>query len=131
MKNIQLAISQSINTKKGRQLWNIKKKKNFLPHRAMGIECHFQQYFSFIMAVSFMICHKSMPRLITLSLIDYTSPCKGLSWSWSYGCEFESHPDGVYSIQHYVIKFVSHLRQVSGLLWVIRFPPPIKLTATI
>ena len=33
----------------------------------------------------------------------------------------------VYSIQHYVIKFVSDLRQVSGLLW---FPPPIKLTAT-
>jgi len=34
----------------------------------------------------------------------------------------------VWSIQHYVIKFVSDLRQVSGLL---RFPPPIKLTATI
>jgi len=37
----------------------------------------------------------------------------------------------VYSIQHYVIKFVSDLRQVSGCLWVLRFPPPIKLTATI
>jgi hypothetical protein len=34
----------------------------------------------------------------------------------------------VYSIQPYVIKFVSDLRQVSGFL---RFPPPIKLTATI
>ena len=33
----------------------------------------------------------------------------------------------LYSIQHYVIKFVSDLRQVGGLL---RFPPPIKLTAT-
>jgi hypothetical protein len=31
----------------------------------------------------------------------------------------------VYSI-HYVIKFVSDLRQVSGFL---QFPPPIKLTA--
>ena len=40
-------------------------------------------------------------------------------------CEFE-----VYSIQHYVIKFVSDLRQVSGLLRVLRFPTPIKLTAT-
>jgi hypothetical protein len=28
----------------------------------------------------------------------------------------------VYSIQHYVIKFVSDLRQVGGFLW---FPPPI------
>ena len=34
----------------------------------------------------------------------------------------------VYSITHYVINFVSDLRQVGGVL---RFPPPIKLTATI
>ena len=34
-------------------------------------------------------------------------------------------------VQHYVIKFVSDLRQVEGFLRVIRFPPPIKLTATI
>jgi hypothetical protein len=33
----------------------------------------------------------------------------------------------VYSIQHYVIKFVSDLQQVSGFLRVVRFPPPIKL----
>ena len=37
----------------------------------------------------------------------------------------------VYSIQHYVIKFVSDLQQVCGFLQVLRFPPPIKLTATI
>jgi len=37
----------------------------------------------------------------------------------------------VYSIQHYVIKFVSDLRQVGGFLCVLQFPPPIKLTATI
>jgi hypothetical protein len=36
----------------------------------------------------------------------------------------------VYSIQHYVIKFVSDLRQVGGFLRVLLFPPPIKLTAT-
>ena len=34
----------------------------------------------------------------------------------------------VYSVQHYVIKFVSDLRQVGGFL---RFPSSIKLTATI
>jgi len=39
--------------------------------------------------------------------------------------------DEVYSIQHYVIKFVSDLRQVSGYLRVLRFAPPITLTATI
>jgi hypothetical protein len=34
----------------------------------------------------------------------------------------------VYSIQHYMIKFVSDLRQVVGFL---RVPPPITRTATI
>ena len=37
----------------------------------------------------------------------------------------------VYSIQHYVIKFVSDLQQIGGFLWVLRFPSPIKLTAAI
>jgi len=37
----------------------------------------------------------------------------------------------VYLTQHYVIKFVSVLRQVGGFLQVLRIPPPIKLTATI
>ena len=37
----------------------------------------------------------------------------------------------VYSIQHYVIKFVSDLRQVGVFFRVLRFHPPIKLTATI
>jgi hypothetical protein len=37
----------------------------------------------------------------------------------------------VYLIQHYVIKFVKDLRQVAGFLRAFRFPPPIKLTATI
>ena len=37
----------------------------------------------------------------------------------------------VYSIQQYVIKFVSDLRQVGGFFWILRFPPPVKLTSTI
>ena len=37
----------------------------------------------------------------------------------------------VYSIQHYVIKFVTDLRQVCGFLRELRFPPLIKLTAPI
>jgi hypothetical protein len=35
----------------------------------------------------------------------------------------------VYSMQQYVIKFVGDLLQVGGFLQVLRFPPPIKLTA--
>jgi hypothetical protein len=37
----------------------------------------------------------------------------------------------VYSIQHYEIRFVIDLQQVGGFLRVLRFPPPIKLTAAI
>ena len=37
----------------------------------------------------------------------------------------------VYSIQHYVIKLVSDLRQLGGFLRVLQSPPPIKLTAMI
>ena len=43
--------------------------------------------------------------------------------------EFESQSGQ--GVQHYVIKFVSDLRQVGGFLRIFRFPPPIKLTATI
>jgi hypothetical protein len=35
----------------------------------------------------------------------------------------------VFSIQYYVIKFVFDLRQVGGLLRILRFPPTIKLTS--
>ena len=45
-------------------------------------------------------------------------------------CSNPTH-DEVCSIQYYVIKFVSDLRQVVGFLWVLRFPTPIKLTTTI
>jgi hypothetical protein len=44
-------------------------------------------------------------------------------------CEFESRSGR--GVQHYVIKFVSDLRQVSGVLQVLWFSPPIKLTAMI
>jgi hypothetical protein len=37
----------------------------------------------------------------------------------------------VYSIQHYVIKFVSDLRQIAGFSRVLLSPPLIKLTAMI
>ena len=40
-------------------------------------------------------------------------------------CEFESRSGR--DVQHYVIKFVSDLRQVGGFLRVHQFPPPIKL----
>jgi hypothetical protein len=47
------------------------------------------------------------------------------------GFEFESPSGDVYSIQHYVIKFIDYLREVGGVIRVLRFLPPIKMTATI
>ena len=44
-------------------------------------------------------------------------------------CEFESRSGRV--VQHYLIKFVNDLRQIGGFLRNLRFPPQIKLTATI
>jgi hypothetical protein len=38
-----------------------------------------------------------------------------------------STDDEVYSIQHYVIKFVNDLWQVGGFLWILWFPPQIKM----
>ena len=45
--------------------------------------------------------------------------------------EFKSHSGEVYSIQHYVIKFISDLQQVGGFLPVLLFLPSIKLTVTL
>ena len=38
-----------------------------------------------------------------------------------------AHQCEVYSIQNYVVKFVTDLLQVSGFFLVLRFPPPINL----
>jgi hypothetical protein len=43
-----------------------------------------------------------------------------------YRCEFESRYREGSSSQHYVIKFVRNLRQVSGFIRVLRFSPPIQ-----
>jgi hypothetical protein len=59
-------------------------------------------------------------------VVEFTTICAISAYH-----EFESHSDEVYSIQLYVIKFVSDLRQVGGFLWVVWFPQPLKLTATI
>jgi hypothetical protein len=47
-------------------------------------------------------------------------------WVGREQLKFKAFVVKLYSIQHYVIKFVSDLRQVRGFLWVLRLPPPIK-----
>ena len=57
----------------------------------------------------------------------FTTTC-AISAYHHQSCEFESRSGR--GVQHYVIKFVSDLRQVGGFLLVLRFPPPVKLTAS-
>jgi hypothetical protein len=61
-------------------------------------------------------------------VVGFTTTC-AISAYHHWCCEFESQSGR--GVQHYVIKFVSHLRQVGGFLQVLRIPSPIKLTATI
>ena len=59
--------------------------------------------------------------------LDLQLPMQSVPITIDYEFEFRSGR----GVQHYVIKFVSDLRQVGGFLQVLWFPPQIKLTATI
>ena len=63
-------------------------------------------------------------------VVELTTTCAICAYH-QYHCEFEPVHGEVYSIQHYVIKFISDLPQVSGFHRVLRFPLAIKLPATI
>ena len=72
-----------------------------------------------------------LPKIMAIMSNILCSISGTFGYTKSKRYEFESHSGDVYSIQCYVMKFVSDLRQVSGLLWALWFPPPIKLTTTI
>jgi hypothetical protein len=67
-----------------------------------------------------------------LSLIDRDRMVVGFTTTYAISpyhhkrCEFEPHWGEVYSIKHYVIKFVSDLRQVSGHFDIELNPGPIE-----
>jgi hypothetical protein len=67
-------------------------------------------------------------RVRHLMVIGFTTTYAiGVCHHWC--CDFESRAGQ--GVQHYVIKFVSDLRQFGGFLRVLWFPAPIKLTAMI
>jgi hypothetical protein len=63
-------------------------------------------------------------------VVRFTTTC-AISAYHHLRCEFESRSAELYLIQHYVIKFVSDMRQVGRFLRPLRFPPSIELTAPI
>jgi hypothetical protein len=73
-------------------------------------------------------------RINTLIIhLDFQWPCLSVGTLWSCLLPLKlwvSIPLMVYSTQHYIIKFVSNLRQVGGFRRILRLPPPIILTHT-
>ena len=70
-------------------------------------------------------------RECMVHVVGFTTTCAISAYHhYKVVCSNPVHGE-LYSIQHYVIKFVSTLRQVSGFLRIHWFPLPIKLTATI
>jgi hypothetical protein len=75
-----------------------------------------------------MCLYKHFP--LSLISVDLQLPVQSLLIITKVVSLYPAHGE-VYLMQHYVIKFVSDLRHVDGFLWILWFPPPIKLTATI
>ena len=75
-------------------------------------------------------CQTGAVVVVIVWQLDLQLPLQSVHITTKVGSSNPVH-DEVYSIQHYVRKFVSDLRQVSGFLRVLRFPPAIKLSATI
>jgi hypothetical protein len=61
-------------------------------------------------------------------VVRFTSTC-AISAYHHKSCDFKSCSWRGIPDRTYVIKFVSDLQQVGGFIKVLRFPPPIKLTA--
>ena len=82
--------------------------------------------------------HDSIPKahslkiilLITIWELDLQLPLQLVHITIDVVSSIPAHAE-VYSTHHNVIKCVSDLRHVCGLPRVLRFPPPIKLTAMI
>jgi hypothetical protein len=115
----------------------IKQKKMTMPYD-VGIPDHGLR--PLINDLTFNLHTMYSATIVDLIIVACSFNCWGSSCSSSYGswiddylcnlsnhhyrCEFESRSGEVYSMQHYVIKFVSGFRQVCGFL---RFLQPIKL----
>jgi len=83
-----------------------------------------------IILIIWPVCSRGHYRMVGYVDVDLQLPVQSVPITTKVVSLNPDHGE-VYLMQHYVIKFVSDLLQVSGFLRVLRFPPPIKLTATI
>jgi hypothetical protein len=84
----------------------------------------------FLYGISLLILLSRCRRGRDCMIVGFTSTF-AINVHHHYLNEFEFRSGKVYSIQHYMIKFVSDLRQVGDLLRVLLFSPCIKMTAAI
>ena len=89
---------------------------------AMALSATFQQYFGYIGAVSFIVGRNRSRFKLSLSEGLYSTSEKVMAYFYT---AWVSQVTKVHSIQHYVIKFVSGLRQVAG------FTPGTPVSSTI
>ena len=88
------------------------------------------KHFYFVVSKKIIYLHVHYLRTGAVKVVwwlDLELPMQSVAITTNVVSSNPTHGD-VYSIQHYVIKFVSILQQVSGFLW---FPPPIKLAVMI
>ena len=68
--------------------------------------------------------------LFFVTFVRYTNVPTVYIFLTNVVCMNPTHGE-VYLMQYSGIKFVSDLRQIGGFLWVLWFPPPMKLSAKI
>jgi hypothetical protein len=111
-------------------IWNFVSSPKFISCYSVGCVC-----FYFVLEVLLFVwglwCITPLSTIYQLYRgLDLQLPMQSVHVTNKVLCSNLVHGK-VYSMQPYVIKFVSDLRQVGGFPWVLQFPPPIKLTAMI
>ena len=75
-------------------------------------------------------CYPFLGAVVVVWQLDLQLPVQSVHITTKVVSSNPVHGE-VYSMQHYVIKFVSVLWQVTGFLLVLPFPPPVTLTVII
>jgi hypothetical protein len=121
---LQMSYSDSITINNWKQYHNLLKRQYFPP----DLKHIFSKSISFPHLDSYLISLGAVVVVIVCEL-DLQQPIQSVPITTKVVSWNPAHSE-VYLIQH-VIAFVSDLRQAGGFLQALRFPPPIKLTATI
>ena len=74
--------------------------------------------------------NKGAVVVVIVWYLDVKLPIQSVPITIKVGSSNSAHGE-MYSIQHYMIKFISDLWHFGGFLRVLRFPPPLILTAMI